>query len=265
MGWYDSDWTRRIPISVVNTGGAGTIDISGAVQSDLDYFWNSVDTNGEDVRITEADGVSPITFAAGNCTGWDLGGAFSKANRVMTLRIDGWTGATATANICQLLWMYFGATGKASAVDGTVALAAPETAYFEDQNTLRYPIRFGTRSPRPGATEPNNDFQKSDAEELHVGFDFSQEMILRGHENERSMLYEEIETLLIDAGAGAVPDATLYDRTKARILDRHLAVGYFKAGVSGNNKWIEAKVVTSLGRTLARRASMRVQNITEAT
>ena len=70
--WYSSGGytpTRRVSISLDGNGASANYSVT--IPSQLDDFWETVDASGAELRVTDADGVTVITY--------DLSG-FSKAD-----------------------------------------------------------------------------------------------------------------------------------------------------------------------------------------
>lgn len=257
-------WPFRIPITVVNVGGAGVIDISGPFPDDFDHFWANVDSAGDDIRITEANGRDLIAAATGRCTGWDLGAvAFSVPTRTFTLRIDGWTGATATTDLAHLLWLHYGVAGATSAVDGTVTLSAPETALYSDDLKDSYPLRFGGGVERFGVDSVQDRFQKAPSDKRRVCWDFDAQLLKRRRASGDSKELESIETFAVTAGQGGVSVPAVISPTATRMIAGNAVTTLHDSGTSGQVYWLEGKATTTRGRTLVKRVGMRVQDITE--
>lgn len=266
MSWYDSDWKFRIPMSVVNTAGAGTVEISAPFPKDYDLFWNNVRADGFDIRLTESDGITPISFAQGNALGWDFGAVpFSVATRTLTLRIDGWSGAFATVDACMQVFMYWGNAGAADARDGAVALGAPITGIFATRGARSFPKRVVTALESPGATTPTVRFQKTTTDIIEVAWDFAAELARRDQLYESHLDLEELQALEVDGGQGSTSIASIVDKTKTRFLKNNVVITHHKAGTNGGNYWLEAKATTSLGQRLTRRIEMRVKNMVQTT
>jgi hypothetical protein len=265
MSWYNETWTKRLPITFYqpSAAAASTVDLTGTFPTDYDFFWDAVETNGGDIRITDSDGLTLISLAAGNANGWDLGAsAFSTSTRTFAPRIDGWTGAPAVNNaICQL-FLYFDAGTQTGTADGAIALASQRTLYYP-QFDKRTSKRVVVREEVPGTTTPRQDFQKFVGEEILVAWDFSQLLMKRARPFEGKLLYEEIDYAEIDAGQTVTSDATLYDVSLSRIIPGNTVLALYKGGTTGSNYWIECRVVTTAGRTLIGRANMRVRNVTQ--
>lgn len=261
MSWYDEDWKYRMPLSVVNTAGAGTIDISAPFPRDHDLFWNNVRADGFDIRVTEADGITPISLASGNATAWDFGAApFSVATKTFVLRIDGWTGPVATVNAALQLFLYFGNPTAADTRDGVVALVGALTGIFATRNPSAFPLRTVTGRERFGSDHPTFAFQRTPTDITEIAWDFGKEMARRDTPSEAHMDLEELKAIEVGGGQGNATVAAIFDASKTRFLKKNVVITHHIAGINGQSYWLEAKATTTLGQRFTRRIQMRVKN-----
>ena len=63
MAYRSSSYRRRVAISVVTTATASTADVEFTPHDAWDEFWAAIDASGYGIRLTEADGVTPLTYA----------------------------------------------------------------------------------------------------------------------------------------------------------------------------------------------------------
>mgnify|MGYP001607787233 CR=1 FL=1 len=157
-------WAYREAITIDCTGGGGTIDASIVVPKDWDLFWLNVKAAGADIRVTDADGFTLLTY--------DLNW-FNSTTRVLTIEIDNYA-APAAAMI--VVWLYW---GNSSAADASTvfAPAAAKTGYVAVDGPVGTVIR--TSDERAGELRPKKQLAKAPADILFVTFDFSDELILR--------------------------------------------------------------------------------------
>lgn len=98
--WYDDDWAYRHPVGVLSVATSATEDATIVLPSWWDQFWSAVQTNGEDVRLVEADGVTDLDF---KLTGWD------KSAKTGTIEIEDLPiPNTAAGRKLILVWIYYG-------------------------------------------------------------------------------------------------------------------------------------------------------------
>ncbi|QDP65734.1 MAG: hypothetical protein GOVbin1773_29 [Prokaryotic dsDNA virus sp.] len=80
MAWLGSDWLYRQPLTIANHSGVAAPEAVLAVPAAFGKFWENVDPNFNDIRITTADGITLLN--------WAFDGTPSIANRTMTIHID---------------------------------------------------------------------------------------------------------------------------------------------------------------------------------
>ena len=121
MAWYDDAYARRVPIVVDDRAGSGSRDVTAAVPSTLAEFWDSIQADGDDIRVTLDDGVTPVTYQ------WS---GFTYATRTGSVQVDN---ATAPQSAMNVLWLYFGSAsatsgaGSFTASSARTGIAAPST------------------------------------------------------------------------------------------------------------------------------------------
>jgi hypothetical protein len=126
--WYNTSWKYRWPISInVSTAGA-TSDVTVDIPADFDLFWNNVLSSGNDIRVTDADGRTLLTY--------DIAAGFNSTTRVGQLELDNVSTVTGSTDGCsnQLAWLYWGNSGAsdarsafapAAAISGYICLEQP--------------------------------------------------------------------------------------------------------------------------------------------
>ena len=77
MAWLGSDWLYRQPLTIANHSGVAAPEAVLAVPAAFGKFWENVDPNFNDIRITTADGITLLN--------WAFDGTPSIANRTMTM------------------------------------------------------------------------------------------------------------------------------------------------------------------------------------
>jgi len=97
MSWFSANSLYRAPITVNNIGGASTIDVAVTIPSDWGAFWSNVQTNGHDIKITDSDGVTALTFARDT---------FDHAARSAIIEINDWTPDSADGTV--IAYIYWG-------------------------------------------------------------------------------------------------------------------------------------------------------------
>jgi hypothetical protein len=159
MAWL-TGWKRRVAVTL-NMGakaGAGTTDAEVVLDSTWDEFWGLIDTDGDEIRITKADGTTALTYQ------WKAG-TFSKANKTGTIEID--NAPHTVAPSVTLIWLYYDQSGAASGA-GVFVAAAPVSGYID----LLVPAQVvRAERQRPGQTTPTTTIAGTEASILSVCFD----------------------------------------------------------------------------------------------
>jgi len=243
MTWRSIDWSNSLPITVIDTstGSTGvTVDLSTLP----DLFWTTVQAAGEDIRVTQADGVTEL--------GITLTG-FSVANRTGTLTIAAYDAVDATAG---LLWLYYGnAAASAPAAGGAMGL----TGYLDPGAPARSSIPPTGLVPR-GSNVAQAALQKPPAASKMVWWLIRRSNLQgllepAGHPINGRRLYEEpvrasitvLQAGVAVSGAG-VPAAAASDlrwqKTKGGALYlRSIVTG----GTDGELYTLVLNITTSLG------------------
>lgn len=136
----------RFPIAVDNTSGAsGNADVTVTIPVTLAEFWERVDASGVQVRVTDADGVTAVSYK------WS---AFTLATKTATLEIHGSAGSSkwsAAASAVPILWLYVGDPDATSGATGTTIGGSPLTGAV----TAEAPTKvIDVSPPAPGRERP---------------------------------------------------------------------------------------------------------------
>jgi len=111
--WYNGSWSFRHPFSVWRSGAGGAVDVNIAIPSWWDEFWEQVDADGDDIRITAADGYTELS--------WQLSG-WNSTTRTGTIQIDN---MTLVQQRLELGWIYWGNAGAAAVTPSGHTPASP--------------------------------------------------------------------------------------------------------------------------------------------
>lgn len=161
MAYRTASYRRRVALSVVTTATASTADIEFTPSDAWDEFWDAIDTDGYGIRLTEADGVTALSYA------WS---GFNKTNKTGTIQIDA-APTPVTADKCVLYWLYYDAD---SPTDGSsaVTISGPLTAYLD--RTRPDPVRTFDAAPQvPGATAPAQRLAKSTDDSFFIWIEYT--------------------------------------------------------------------------------------------
>lgn len=100
MSWYKSGsdtFGFRTGVAVDGTGLVTTLNVTVTVPPDHALFWDNVQSDGDDVRFTQSDGMTVLAYER---TTWDY------ANRSALFKVTAFN--LASAGDMGNLWMYFG-------------------------------------------------------------------------------------------------------------------------------------------------------------
>jgi hypothetical protein len=258
VGWYDDSYKYRAAVTVDNSAGSATGDIQFTVPDDWDHFWDTIQTDGDDIRLVGADGQTLLSY--------DLS-AFTYATRTMTIQVDAAT-LSGVAGM-DLIWLYY---GNSSATDGTsvVAIASAKAAYVELGTPSTH--RLTAQPERPGTDRPRAYLQKTADEQLYVWWRVDQLLERRGRAYMSSIKYEELYSAVVTVSLAGVSQGAMVTGTKQRfveLFDGSLWVRFFvQAGTTANTYTVEGLLRTVIPdmtqhRILAPRALLRVKNVSE--
>ena len=259
MAWFEDYanqsqvWQYRAAITIDALGGGGTVDATIVLPPDWDIFWDNVQTNGEDIRVTSSDGFTAAT--------WDLNG-FVKASRAGTLEIDNYAAPAAQMFV---LWIYW---GNSAALTGITAFvpASAKTGYVEVGGPVA-PIVV-TAQERPGEVRPRRQITKTSAETIFVTFDFEAELHKPRAPQAGKRRLEEIDYATTVVNLAGVDQTGMYTAANLRVFHPGYVVMEVKAGTDGSDYTIQCRIITKeksgRTRTLARRAWLKVRDTDEA-
>ena len=250
MSWYDSNWPLRLPVSVNNLSGAGTIDASITINADVPVFWDNVRGDGFDVRFTNADGNSSLAY---NRASWNYSGKSAQFD------ID--SIATGNSDATVVIWMYF---GNASTSDGSTSPSISGAKSGSLELSQPGSPRIILTPFRPGETIAQQKVTKASTEEIDVWVDCRSALQVRADPSQGSKRYEEISFATVQVTAGGVDDAGRYDETLTTVSDPGWVKVRVKGGSSGTDYTLVVKIGTSTTRVLEARAIVDVQDIDES-
>lgn len=126
--WFDTDWNYRRAVAASNTAGYALADFQVQITLDASFDFSDADPNGNDIRFTEDDGISLLSYWIED---WDVSG--SHASLWVKLPSIPISGAT--------LYLYYGNLSASSASDGTAAFE-----FFDDFeiNLAKWTVSGGT-------------------------------------------------------------------------------------------------------------------------
>ena len=234
MSYLDSAWGYRHPI-LVDDPSAASRDVTWTVPRDLSAFWENVAAAGADIRVTEADGYTKLTY--------DIASGFDVATKVCTVEVDNATAPRAARN---LLWVYWGnasASSEATTFSPSSAIAATSTAELPAPSD---PIFDGlTRSNRPPAV-----WSMAAGETRRIWWDISGLIGPLGSPSEGQSTGEEVESLTADAQTAGSGASSLWTAGSERIVvmpDGRVLAGYLATGGSADTSHTDRLKVWTTG------------------
>lgn len=240
MSWYSSDYRFRRALSVDCTGSASSPrDATIAIAADDAEFWETIASDADDIRVTDADGITLETY--------DIA-SFDYANKVLTVEIDN---ATVTGSSHNVFWLYFGYASAAAgntpfspsgAATGYTALEIPDPAYI-----------VAVAPERPGATIPAQKIAKNTSETIFLYWDIEDVLMRRDYSRQQSAVYEEPSSYKFAVTDGGVAQAGMIDETLCRVITangrRYVRVAV-QDGTTATDYIGLLTLKTSLGRIL---------------
>jgi len=259
VSWYSSSWTHRAPFSVDNHASAqASADVSIVLPNDWPEFWDNVQANGNDIRVTRQDGGTLEVF--------DLE-SFNATTRVGTIEVkdkslvdlDSSTAVSAVAG-----FIYWGNADASSgettftingnAKTGSVVVGVPGSG---SQRTVN------CRPEAPGATSPRTEIAKISGEEIHLWWDLSGVLARRRMPFQNNAAFEEIHNVTYQVDNNGSAQAGLITTSDIRIASPFFVRTTIKAGSSGTNYVARLLVEVTGGRKLEFQCTIRVQDPVE--
>lgn len=184
MGWLNSVWTRRVPISVDSSAGGAAGDVNITIPKGFDDFWSVIDSSANELRVTYADGETGVAYSVDNGSG----GAFDKTNRLGRIQMDAVT-LPSTADSVTLFWLYYGSTSNQGTGAVVTSIATPLSGYIE--NAAPTQNWFPYQSQIPLQTRPRHTVHKRASEEKLLFIDLANALTYRSSPGWETALFEE--------------------------------------------------------------------------
>ncbi len=245
--WFKPEWSRRAAIAVNNIGGnTGTVDATVPIPVEYEDFWTRVLATGADIRVTQADGITPVAYKRATWT---------HASRQGSLELA----AVQAKNGTLGAWLYW---GNAAASDGatTPTITTPKAGSIYLGSVV--PPYVVAAPERAGATVARARFVKASAEEVRVFWDFRSRLAQTRTPISGSRLYEELRyvTLVDVLDSSEVSQAGMIGAPLTR-LGQGMVSTWLKGGTSGQTYSLVCRAETTLDRVLEARARVFVRNV----
>jgi len=249
--WYDKDFSHRASILVDNHGGSNPCDVEVVIPIDFPEFWDVVDSSGNDVYVTLPDGFNLATFKLAS---WDY------AANTGTIHIDNAVASSTAAGLA--FYVYWGKANAASA-QTAFQVSSAKTGYIETglPGSGSAPV-IACRPEEIGATNPRTQIAKASTEDVYIWWDLSRVLARRRvpYNNRKSL--EGVDNVRYQVQAGGQAQASMSDNTSIRKIGNAIRTT-IKGGASGSNYVAILTVVTTTGRVLDFRCTIRVGDVTE--
>lgn len=242
MSWLNDVWRRRIPITVDNNSGSATIDVSIVLPSAFPSFWDEVDSAGDEIRITDSDGVTLLTYQLS---------AWTYSSKTATIQIDNWSPASADATV--VCWLYWSSTSAQGNAEGSFTATAPKTGtVIPCTPPPACPVILARGLPG-NSDVPSASYSWPVGQDGPVLFDLAGVLathigLYNGKAND-----EEVSAITIESRTNGTPDGSLNTPSKTRMIEmagRPLILMWLDGGSDGTNYVDEISVTTTLGREL---------------
>lgn len=242
MSWYASTSQYRVPVAVNNNNGAASIDVTLTIPKDFGLFWAKVATNGHDIKLTDSDGFTAVTWQRET---WD------HANRNAVLQINDWSPDSSDATV--IAYLYFGETSPTDTSGPAFTATTPKTGLVL-AGTPPSGITIVEAQPLPVDSDvPTTRYAWPPGQSGFVIFDVTRHLATQVHPFNDASDFEEVSAVEVETrnngvvyAGGNTPSKTRVSQYNGRTL-----VWMFLTGSVAQNDYIdEITVTTSLGRTL---------------
>jgi len=255
VSYYDENFLYRHAVTIDGSAAnAGTIDATIAIPSTWAEFWSNVRSDGADVRVTAADGVTLLSY---DLDSWNY------SAKTGNIRIDGLSHSTNSAqNSTRIVRVYWGDSDASSAAANNIQIASAKTGSvcLGRPDSGGHPV-IACRSPRLDVDETAAVITKQSTESIRVYWDLSSMLSRRLASYEGSNLFEEIDYLTFGVkDVNGQAQGGLTDLTKIETVDPFYVSTWLQSGTDDNNYLLTLTVYTTEGRILDFRATLKVND-----
>ena len=273
MGWYHRDWVFRAPLTINNHSGVNEPECEFTVPPAMGKFFDQVQSDFSDVRITRADGITALDFAF-------TGGTPSVANRACSIQVDNanhnvstlYGGQSNAADAAVGAFMYWGNTDAnlASGVNNSINIGnSPKVIEIDltapGSSSSNYVLQC--YRPLPDQQYPNHRIRKQVADDVIIYWDLSSCVSKLARKSELSHRDEEIAYVrasIFDQD-GADTTSAMCDQSRIMIGQNYTVAMPIRAGTHEKRYIIIMTfgLVGSSGimRVLDQRATLLVENL----
>jgi len=241
---------KRVSITLDSTDAS--VDYTVTIPLDWSDFWDDIDSSGLEIAVTDADGLTQLTYQ------WS---SFTKSTRTGVLQIDNYT---SPVNGVAQVFLYWGMSGATTGAGSFVA-SAPRSGYIDLGSVVR-PIV--TAPERPGDTQPRNTISKITGETVWIWMDFGHELITRDQPSDTHNQWEEIDGVTYSVLLAGSAQGSMVAASAPRVHDGRFVRVPVTGGTTDTDYTLSVTVSTTYpsqmsGRTLVRRALLKVYDVSE--
>ena len=246
----------RRSISIDATASATASDVQIVIPSALSEFWDAIDASGNELRVTDADGETVLSYKiTGSVSGFD------RSTRDGIIQIDDYDPAAVCVGQA---WLYYGISGASSGA-ASFTFAASRTGYINPGA----PISIISAAPqRPGDTRPRDAVSKMADEVIWVWFDFGELLQVLTTPNGEQQQWEELDEVTYYVTLAGATQAGMVSASSVRIIGGRYVQLLVQGGSTGSSYTLAVQAKTTYptqqtGRTLAARCLVRVKDVSE--
>lgn len=243
-------WLYRIPVLADTTGLTGSTAYTGqlTIPEPFDLFWDNVETDFRDLRVTTFDGRTAVPFDHSN------NGTLSASGRSGVLLVRP---TITTATVMEVYWLYWG--NSAATDTGATITSATDIDFYISPETPVPPI-VSMESPEPGTTN-GTVIQRDSSAETFVYYRLPTASDIRGRIGGRPG-YEAPQDLNVTPPAGYTADKTDIRLLQDRNRNLYARVRCSGGTSSDTDQALILTVNTILGQVLIGTASLTIQDLT---
>lgn len=245
MSWYDDAYLYRAPILIEDAAGG---DVTITVPADWDLFWDTIQADGDDIRVTQEDGITLATYE------WST---FTYASRAGVIDIDGYAGEPGCTK--GVHWLYF---GNSAATDGagSFTASAPVDGFIHLGAPAGHIVDL--RQEEAGVEVPTQRLGKAVDADLYIWWRIAGLQSRLTTYNKSSALEEVAGITEAVVATGGATQAGMTDADRLRIVETQDGYTYIRMyvddGASGTDYTVRLGVLTTEGRVITGRFLLEV-------
>lgn len=251
MAWYDDAYRGRVAIIVDDRAGSGSRDVTVTVPPTLAEFWDTIQADGDDIRLTLDDGVTPVIYQLASWT---------YATRTAVIEVDG---ATAPQAAMCVLWLYYGNASATSGAGSFTAASARTGRIVETVPGPSVPILQGLAAGQ----RPPSVWVGATGESRRIWWDLTGILSPLRQPSEGQTAGQEVQAILADAQDGGAGASSLWVAGSERVTvtpDGRTLAGYIATGGADGGRYTDrVKIWTSDGELYVLSAQRNTYTVQE--